>query len=92
MKTVKANPLIICPKPIGAVKYEEVKLMDTYILTVGLNYNKGLMIFLYKGEKVVEEELDDIAYIISHMLKSPNPLRIQLDTEILCQITYHLST
>lgn len=91
-KTMKANPLITCLKSMGIVKYGEIKLTDTYVITIGLNLNKGVMIFLYKGGKAVEEELDNIAYIISHILKCPNISRVQLDANVLCQIAHHLST
>lgn len=91
-KIMKTNPLITCLKSMGIVKYGEIKLTDTYVITVGLNYNRGTMIFLYKGGKAVEEELDNIAYIISHILRCPNPSRVQLDANVLCQIAYHLST
>ena len=92
-KAAKVNPLASCLKSLGLAKYGEVRLHDTYFVTVGLEPRKsGKMIFLYKGRRAAEEELDNLAYVISHMLNSPQPKKIKFDEETLAETAYTLST
>jgi len=91
-KTAKVNPLSSCLKSLGLVKYGEVRLHDTYFVTVGLSLREeGIVVFLYKGGKAAEEELDNLAYVIFHMADSSPPKRVRIDEKTLTEAAYSLS-
>ena len=77
-KATSANPIIKCLTNLGLAKYGETKLTNTYIATIGFNYESGLLLLLYNGKKI-ERELDDLTYIISHILKSPEPNLVEMN-------------
>jgi hypothetical protein len=90
-KTAKANPLITCLTSLGLAKYGKVVLKNTYLVTAGLSPGKGIMIFLYKGGPGVEKDLDNLAYVISHMMKAHDVKKAVLDLETLANAAYELN-
>jgi hypothetical protein len=91
-KIAKANPLITCLTLLGLAKYEKrVILKNTYLVTVELNPEKGIMIFLYKGGPSIEKDLDSLAYVISHIMKSHSMKKVVIDLETLTNAAYELN-
>jgi hypothetical protein len=90
-KTAKANPLITCLTSLGVAKYGRVVLKNTYLVTAGLNPEKGVMIFLYRGGRAIEKDLDSLAYVVSHIIKSHNIKRVVMDLEVLAEAAYELN-
>jgi len=90
-KTAAVNPIIKCLTSMGLTKYGEVKLTNTYLVTVGFNYELGLLLMLYSGRKV-ERQLDDLAYVISHMFKAPVPRLVELDRKLLTELASYLES
>ena len=94
-KAAKVNPLSSCLKSLGLIKYGEVRLHDTYFVTAGLSLRQeegGVAIFLYKGGRAAEEELDNLAYVISHLADASPPKRVEFDEKTLAEAAYLLST
>jgi hypothetical protein len=90
-KVTSANPIIKCLTSIGLAKYGETKLTNTYLTTVGFNYKQGLLLMLYNGKKI-ESQLDDLAYIISHMLKTPKPKLAEINNNLLSKFATYLES
>jgi hypothetical protein len=90
-KTAKANPLITCLAALGVTKYGRVDLKNTYLVTVGLNIERGRMFFLYKGGRGVERDLDSLAYVISHILGPAEIRKAVIDLELLAKAAYELN-
>jgi hypothetical protein len=68
----------------GAIRHYETDLKTAYLVTVALNPEKGVLFLLYqKGGRVVEKDLDTLAYVISHALKSPSIKKVVFDKEVL---------
>jgi hypothetical protein len=90
-KTAKANPLITCLTALGVAKYGRVDLKNTYLVTVGLNIERGRMLFLYKGGRSVDRDLDSLAYVISHILEASAIKKAVIDLESLAKAAYELN-
>ena len=88
-KTVTTNPIIKCLSNMGLIKYGETRIANTYTITAGLNYKTGWLIFLYRGRKI-ETELDDLAYVIAHILKAENPKLVEINTKLLTEMAIRL--
>ncbi|MEM4474194.1 MAG: hypothetical protein QXY75_04360 [Candidatus Bathyarchaeia archaeon] len=88
-KPTAVNPIIKCLTAAGLAKYGETKLTNTYLTTIGLNYKHGLMLILYHG-KNVETQLDDLAYVISHILGSAKPKVAEINSPLLIGMASHL--
>lgn len=88
------NPLSSCLKSLGLVKYGEVRLHDTYFVTIGLSLREEgiIAIFLYKDGKAAEEEPDNLAYVIFHIADGLPPKRVGFDERTLAEAAYLLST
>jgi len=81
-KTTSINPIIKCLTAVGLAKYGETKLTNTYLTTIGLNYKQGVLLMLYNGKKV-EAQLDDLAYVISHILNAQKPKSVEITVSLL---------
>jgi len=88
-KITAANPIIRCLTNIGLAKYGKTKLTNTYLVTIGLNIKQGLLLMLYNGKKI-ESQLDDLAYIISHMLGTPKPKLVEINHKLLTAFAFYL--
>jgi len=90
-KTAKANPLITCLVALGVSKYGKISLSSTYLVTAGLNIEKGIMFFLYRGGRTIDRDLDSLAYVISHMLGPIEIKKCIIDLEVLADAAYELN-
>lgn len=89
-KATTVNPIIRSLAKLGLMKYEEIKLANTYAITMGLNYKEGVLLALYGGRKI-EKELDDLAYVISHLLKSDKPRVVKMTQKVLVEFAKYFS-
>lgn len=90
-KTTSTNPIIKCLTTIGLAKYGETKLTNTYLTTIGLNYKQGTLLMLYNGKKI-EQQLDDLAYVLSHILKVHKPKIAEITTLLLTKFAAYLES
>ncbi len=90
-KTTSINPIIKCLTTVGLAKYGETKLTNTYLTTVGLNYKQGILLMLYNGKKI-EPQLDDLAYVLSHILKATKPKIAEISTPLLTKFASYLES
>ena len=89
-KPTTINPLIKCLTSLGIARYGEIKVPNTYFVTVCLNYIQGILIFLYKGLRV-EAELDNLAFIIAHALNAANSIKkVEFTRDLLINTAYNL--
>ena len=88
-KVTATNPIIKCLANIGLAKYGRIKLTNTYLITAGLNLQEGLLLMLYTGKKI-EAQLNDLAYIISHMLGAPKPRATEITRNTLTTLATYL--
>jgi hypothetical protein len=90
-KSTSTNPIIKCLTTVGLAKYGETKLTNTYLTTVGLNYKQGTLLMLYNGKKI-EAQLDDLAYVLSHILKASKPKVAEVNTSLLTKFATYLES
>jgi hypothetical protein len=87
-KPASINSIVKCLKSVGLIKYGEIKLMNTYLITVGFNYRLGILLVLYNGKKV-ESQLDDIVYVLSHMLNTKKPKVVEINEALLINLAMY---
>jgi len=90
-KIAAANPIIKCLTNIGLAKYGKTRLKNTYLVTVGLNYESGLLLMLYNGKRI-ETQLDDLAYVISHMLEATKPKVVEINRKLLANLAFYFES
>jgi len=90
-KATAANPIIKCLTNLGLAKYGETRLTNTYVVTAGLNYENGLLLLLYNGKKI-ETELDELAYVVSHIIKAVRPRIVEVTQRLLIELATHLQS
>jgi len=90
-KVTSVNPIIKCLTNIGLAKYGKIRLTNTYLVTIGFNYKLGLLLMLYYGKKI-ENQLDDLAYVISHMLKVLKPKLVEITNSFLSKFATYLES
>jgi hypothetical protein len=90
-KTASINPLIKCLATAGLTKYGEIKLTNTYLITVGINCKQGMIIMLYNGKKI-ETQLDDLAYVLSHILKASKIKAVEINKSVIIKFATYLKS
>jgi hypothetical protein len=88
-KATSANPIIKCLTNIGLAKYGETKLTNTYLITLGFDLERGLLLMLHSG-KGIERELDELAYVVSRIVRSPNPKLVEVNQRLLIGTAMYL--
>ena len=93
-KGTMTNPVVRCLANMGLVRYDKatlpLRLPNTYLVTACLNYDLGLLLMLYNGRKV-ERELDNLAYIIGHMIKAREPRLVEIGKRLIINFASHLA-
>jgi hypothetical protein len=75
-RTTHLDPLFSLLKTLGMVKMSrdiawDRALPEAHLVTVGINVENGLMIFLHNGSVgIVGSDLNNLAYVLGHILKS----------------------
>jgi hypothetical protein len=90
-KTASINPIIKCLATAGLTKYGEIKLTNTYLITVGINCKQGMIIMLYNGKKI-ETQLDDLAYVLSHILKASKIKAVEINKNVIVKFATYLKS
>jgi hypothetical protein len=90
-KTASINPIIKCLTAAGLTKYGEIKLTNTYLITVGINCKQGMIIMLYNGKKI-ETQLDDLAYVLSHILKASKIKAVEINKSVIVKFATYLKS
>lgn len=81
------SSLASCLMLPGVEMYGEVGLKTTYLVTVALKPEDGIMFLLHrKGGKRIRRDLDNLAYIVFHALKLPDIKEVVFDRPILEKI------
>ncbi|MGB9760436.1 MAG: protein NO VEIN domain-containing protein [Thermoproteota archaeon] len=87
-KPTSINSIVKCLKSLGLIRYGEIKLTDTYLITVGLNYKFGIILVLYNGKKV-ESQLNDIVCVLSYILDALKPKVIEINEALLTKLAMY---
>jgi len=88
-KATSANPIIKCLTSVGLAKYGETKLTNTYLVTLGINWEQGLLLMLYNGKRI-ESELDELAYVTSRIVKASTPKLVEVTQKLLTESAAYL--
>ena len=91
-KGVRVAPLVARLRLLGIIEIQKAEFLvdTTYLVTVGLNVDKGLMFFLTPNIRSIKSDLDDLAYVVSHSLECMDVKRVNIDSQILSEAAYLL--
>lgn len=93
-KGVRVAPLVARLRLLGIIEIQKAEFLvnNTYLVTIGLNVDEGLMFFLTPSiySRSIKSDLDDLAYVVSHALECMDVKRVNIDSQVLSEAAYLL--